>query len=198
MKLNLAVGVLALLAFGPCIKADSFTQFTASGFFGPDSIALSGGFIIDETTDQVASVDMFYIANDYPGDVANLNLNLFAYAGPERDPRLSFPDILVFETFDSEGDELILSLVFPGSTGSFAGYSGGQICGYNTAGCTGSDGTVASGFVFSSSGVVNGLSVGSISESVPTPEPSETILLLVGMTAALFWSLAAKKSIRPC
>jgi len=167
--------LLAVLAIVPCANADSFQQFTTTGSFGP-GFTLTGGFTIDETTAQVAAVDMFVTLED-PNET--LNVDLFGSIGTVQ----PFPEILEFNTFDAQGDLLNLALVFPGNTGSFQGYTGGLICGedYIPACFLGpGGGSVASAFIIAMDGPIIDLDTGSV--SVATPEPG--VLLLLGPAIA--------------
>ena len=50
-----------MLCVVPAARGDAFEQFTTTGqFLNFPNVALTGGFIVDETTGQVVSIDVFH------------------------------------------------------------------------------------------------------------------------------------------
>jgi len=110
--------LVILLAFSavPGARADTFEQFTVTGtFLNFPFLALGGGFIVDNTTGQVVSVDFFHGPTE---------LNLLTSAGAT--PGL--PNVFHIGATNSVADHLGLLLVAPGNAGSLVGYTGGPIC----------------------------------------------------------------------
>src|SRR5262245_43501499 len=110
--------LVILLAFSvvPGARADTFEQFTVSGtFLNVPFLALGGGFIVDNTTGQVVSVDFFH---------GTTELDLLASAGATP----GVPNVFHIGATNSVADHLGLLLVAPGNAGSLLGYTGGPIC----------------------------------------------------------------------
>jgi len=160
------------LGLTPSARADNFERFTVTGVLvNGNADTIGGGFIVDETTHQVASVNLFVVSDNLHQGTAELNL--FGKAGVFP----GIPNLLEFDTFDSMGDELTLGLVFPGNSGSFAGYTGGLICdalpGLGDPACGGA----GSAFItFDSDGtpLIEDLRSGSIVDSGPLTPPRST------------------------
>ena len=194
MKINKCCSAmlpLALLSVALCLvaqlaRADSFEQFTAAGVFLDKPVdntpaTLSGGFIVDETTGTVASVDFFH---------GTTELNILLGAGIDA----SNPNLFNISVTNSAGDVMGLPLVLQLGESSLAGYPGGAICsdfflmGGNFPAC-GSNATGGVSGAFTAFltkpeaddvyiGVV--LDTGPATPPTPVPEPGT---LAMGMTA---------------
>jgi len=114
----------ALLLIARPARADSFESFSATGsFLNEPNLSLSGGFIVDETTGQVASVNFFHGPTE---------LNILGMTGA---PSV-LPDAFLIQAFNQLGDELALLFVAPGNQGSLSGYTGGVVCSTTTVDVT--------------------------------------------------------------
>ena len=61
MMSTLSCSLLLMLCVVPAARGDAFEQFTTTGqFLNFPNVALTGGFIVDETTGQVVSIDVFH------------------------------------------------------------------------------------------------------------------------------------------
>jgi len=61
MLLSLGCSLFLLLCVVPAVRGDSFEQFTTTGqFLNDPHVALTGGLIVDKTTGQVVSIDVFH------------------------------------------------------------------------------------------------------------------------------------------
>jgi hypothetical protein len=55
------------LGLTPSARADNFERFTVTGVLvNGNADTISGGFIVDETTHQVASVNLFVVSDNLP------------------------------------------------------------------------------------------------------------------------------------
>jgi hypothetical protein len=161
----------ALLLIARPARADSFESFRATGFFNDTpNLPLSGGFIVDETTGQVASVNLFHGPTE---------LNILGMAGA------SSPDTFSILAFNQLGDALGLLFVAPGNQGSLTGYTGGVVCSITTLDVTMDPacGTDASTFSPHIPAISDDVFIGEITDvgSSPSPIPEPSTLMLVGL-----------------
>jgi hypothetical protein len=163
----------ALLLIARPARADSFESFSATGsFLNEPNLSLSGGFIVDETTGQVASVNFFHGPTE---------LNILGMTGA---PSV-LPDAFLIQAFNQLGDELALLFAAPGNQGSLAGYTGGVVCSDTTVSIVPACGNFASAFTPHQSPAMgtDDVFIGEITDvgSSPSPTAEQSTLTLVGL-----------------
>lgn len=145
-----------LFAFSlvPSVRADTFAQVTVTGFFQNfPNLALTGGFIFDENTRQIVSVDFFHGSDQLDLLVGSFNVS----------------SILAT---NSVGDHLSLLLV-----------GSGQICGDRTVDQLPECNFQSSAFVSHVGlgyEAFDDLAMGQYTITPKTPEPGSLILLAAG------------------
>ena len=176
---SLSCFLFLMLCVVPAARGDTFEQFTTTGqFLNFPNVALTGGFIVDETTGQVVSVDVFHGLTE---------LNILGTTGPV--PGL--PADFAIVAHDPAGDSMTLLLYAPGNGGSLQGYTGGLIC-------TGASDTIillcgGFGSAFFLAGApdayaaTDDLFVGSVTDSGPAQVPEPSVLAFLGTGAAVLF-----------
>jgi hypothetical protein len=177
---SLSCSLFLMLCLVPTARGDTFEQFTTTGqFLNFPNVALTGGFIVDETTGQVVSVDFFH-------DTTELNLLASAGATP------GVPNVFHIGATNSLADHLGLLLVAPGNAGSLVGYTGGPICADLMIGqlpdCAFNSSAFFSHlFPDDAYAATDDLFVGQVTDAGPvaTPDPSTLALLATGFGCLL-------------
>src|SRR5262249_50545139 len=137
---------------------------------------LSGGFIVDETTGEVASVNLFHGPTE-------LNILGMTFSPSE------LPDAFLIQAFNQLGDELALLFVAPGNQGSLSGYTGGVVCSDTTVGVNPACDNFASAFSPHIPAISDDVFIGEITDVGPSPspiaEPGTLTLVGLGLVALL-------------
>jgi len=178
MLLSLGCSLFLLLCVVPAVRGDSFEQFTTTGqFLNDPHVALTGGFIVDNTTGQVVSIDVFHGLTE---------LTLLGITGP--DPGV--PDDFLIVAHDPAGDSMNLVLYAPGNGGSLQGYAGGPIC--TTLNAQPLCGGFASNFIFLADlpdfeKAIDDVWFGSVTDSGPAQVPESSVFVFLGTGAAVLF-----------